>query len=70
LLSALVNGDTSGLEESDLKELKDFEEEMAADGIDAHGLNPEYGPDGEFWDVDEDFRTGNSVWCSEFVERK
>lgn len=70
LLSALVNGDTSGLDERDLQELKDFEEEMAADGINAHGLHPEYGPDGEFWDVDEDFRNGNSVWCSEFVERR
>jgi hypothetical protein len=70
LLSALVNADTSGLDERGLQELKDFEEKMAADGINAHGLNPEYGPDGEFWDVDEDFRNGNSVWCSEFVERK
>lgn len=68
-LSALVNGDESGLEEQDIQDLREFEEDCARDGINASSLSPVCGPDGEFWDVDEDFRTGNSVFCTEFVSK-
>ena len=68
-VSVLANGDESGLEERDLQDLREFEEDCARDGINASSLLPVCGPDGEFWDVDEDFRTGNSVFCTEFVSK-
>lgn len=50
LLPAIVNGDTSGLEDSDLEELENLEKSYEADGINLSRVFPVCGPDGEYWD--------------------
>lgn len=68
-LSALVNADRSGLSSEDEAEFETFCQDLADSGIPGSGLNPVCGPDGEFWDVDDDPYTGRSVLCSVFVGR-
>lgn len=68
-LSALVNSDRSGMSSDDEAEFEAFCQDLADSGIPASGLSPVYGPDGEFWDVDDDPYTGKSVLCSVFVGR-
>ena len=66
-VSAIVNNDRSGLSEEDIAELDEFCKDLADNGIPASGLSPVYGPDGEFWDVDDDPYSGKAVLCSVFV---
>lgn len=66
-LPALVNADRTGLSPEDEAELDEFCKDLAESGIPGSGLNPVCGPDGEFWDVDDDPATGKAVLCSEFV---
>lgn len=66
-LSAIVNNDRSGLSEDDIAELDEFCKDLADDGIPESGLSPVCGPDGEFWDVDDDPYSGKAVLCSVFV---
>ena len=66
-LPALVNSDRTGLSEEDEAELEDFCKDLADSGIPENGLNPVCGPDGEFWDVDDDPATGKAVFCSIFT---
>lgn len=66
-LPALVNADLTGLSQEDEAELDEFCKDLAESGIPASGLNPVCGPDGEFWDVDDDPATGKAVLCSAFV---
>ena len=68
-LSALVNADRSGMSSEDEAEFDTFCQDLADSGIPGSGLNPVCGPDGEFWDVDDDPYTGRSVLCSVFVGR-
>ena len=68
-LSALVNADRSGMSSEDEAEFETFCQDLADSGIPESGLNPVCGPDGEFWDVDDDPYTGRSVLCSVFVGR-
>lgn len=65
-LPALVNSDRTGLSDEDEAELEDFCKDLADSGIPENGLNPVCGPDGEFWDVDDDPATGKAVLCSVF----
>lgn len=67
LLHAIVNGDRSGLSPEDENELDGYLQDLADSGIPEAGLGPVCGPDGEFWDVDDDPRTGRAVLCSVFV---
>lgn len=68
-LAALVNADRSGMSSEDEAEFDAFCQDLADSGIPGSGLNPVCGPDGEFWDVDDDPYTGRSVLCSVFVGR-
>ena len=68
-LSALVNADRSGMSSEDEAEFDTFCQDLANSGIPGSGLNPVCGPDGEFWDVDDDPYTGRSVLCSVFAGR-
>lgn len=68
-LAALVNADRSGMSSEDEAEFDTFCQDLADSGIPETGLCPVCGPDGEFWDVDDDPRTGKSVLCSVFVGR-
>jgi len=68
-LAALVNADHSGMSSEDEAEFDTFCQDLADSGIPETGLCPVCGPDGEFWDVDDDPRTGKSVLCSVFVGR-
>ena len=68
-LSALVNADRSGMSSDDEAEFETFCQDLVDSGIPASGLSPVCGPDGEFWDVDDDPYTGKSVLCSVFVGR-
>lgn len=68
-LSALVNADRSGMSSEDEAEFDAFCQDLAESGIPGSGLNPVCGPDGEFWDVDDDPYSGRSVLCSVFVGR-
>lgn len=68
-LSALVNADRSGMSSEDEAEFETFCQDLADSGIPGSGLNPVCGPDGEFWDVDDDPYSGRSVLCSVFVGR-
>lgn len=68
-LSPIVNGDVTGLSDEERAELDEYCADLERSGIPTGGLNPVCGPDGEFWDVDEDFRAGNSVLCSVFAGR-
>jgi hypothetical protein len=68
-LSALVNADRSGMSSEDEAEFETFCQDLADSGIPESGLNPVCGPDGEFWDVDDDPYTGRSVLCSVFAGR-
>jgi hypothetical protein len=70
-LAALVNADHSGMSSEDEAEFDTFCQDLADSGIPETGLCPVCGPDGEFWDVDDDDdpRTGKSVLCSVFVGR-
>lgn len=66
-LPALVNGDRSGMSSEDEAEFETFCQDLADSGIPGSGLHPVCGPDGEFWDVDDDPYSGRSVLCSVFV---
>lgn len=66
-LPALVNSDRTGLSDEDEAELEKFCKDLADSGIPESGLNPVCGPDGEFWDVDDDPATGKAVLCSVYV---
>ena len=66
-LPALVNSDRTGMSEEDIGELDEFCKDLAEEGIPESGLSPVCGPDGEYWDVDEDPRTGKAVFCSVFA---
>lgn len=68
-LSALVNADRSGMSSEDEAEFDAFCQDLTESGIPGSGLNPVCGPDGEFWDVDDDPYSGRSVLCSVFVGR-
>ena len=68
-LAALVNADRSGMSSEDEAEFDAFCQDLADSGIPESGLNPVCGPDGEFWDVDDDPATGKAVLCSVFVGR-
>ena len=68
-LSALVNADRSGMSSEDEAEFETFCQDLADSGIPGSGLNPVCGPNGEFWDVDDDPYSGRSVLCSVFVGR-
>lgn len=68
-LCALVNNDRSGMSSEDEEEFESFRQDLADSGIPESGLNPVCGPDGEFWDVDDDPYTGKSVLCSVFAGR-
>ena len=68
-LAALVNADRSGMSSEDEAEFDAFCQDLADSGIPGSGLNPVCGPDGEFWDVDDDPYSGRSVLCSVFVGR-
>ena len=68
-LSALVNADRSGMSSEDEAEFEAFCQDLADSGIPESGLSPVCGPDGEFWDVDDDPSSGRSVLCSVFVGR-
>ena len=68
-LAALVNADRSGMSSEDEDEFDTFCQDLADFGIPETGLSPVCGPDGEFWDVDDDPRAGKSVLCSVFVGR-
>ncbi len=68
-LSALVNADRSGMSSEDEAEFEAFCKDLADSGIPESGLSPVCGPDGEFWDVDDDPYSGRSVLCSVFVGR-
>ena len=68
-LSAIVNADRSGMSSDDEAEFEAFCQELADSGIPGSGLTPVCGPDGEFWDVDDDPFLGRSVLCSVFVGR-
>lgn len=66
-LSAIVNNDRSGMYDEDIAELEEFCKDEESFGIPATGLSPVCGPDGEFWDVDDDPYLGKSVLCSVYV---
>ena len=68
-LAALVNADRSGMSSEDEAEFDAFCQDLSESGIPGSGLNPVCGPDGEFWDIDDDPYTGKSVLCSVFVGR-
>jgi len=68
-LSAIVNADRSGLSSEDEADLEEYCKDLADSGIPESGLSPVCGPDGEFWDVDDDPYSGKSVLCSVFVGR-
>lgn len=68
-LAAIVNADRSGLSPEDEADLEEYCKDLAEEGIPESGLYPVCGPDGEFWDVDDDPRAGKSVLCSVFVGR-
>lgn len=69
LLPAIVNDDRTGLSSEDEADLEAFCQDLADSGIPESGLSPVCGPDGEFWDVDDDPYAGKSVLCSVFVGR-
>ncbi len=71
-LAAIVNSDHSGLSPEDEAGLEEYCKDLAEEGIPESGLSPVCGPDGEFWDVDDDDDdpfAGKSVLCSVFVGR-
>ena len=63
-LPALVNGDTSGLEDDELQEYKDYEQSLLADGLKPGSIFPVCGPDGEYWDGGD----WGEVLCSTVVD--
>lgn len=49
-LPAMVNGDTSGMEEQDIKDYEEFEQSLIDDGLNPSSIFPVCGPDGELCD--------------------
>ena len=52
LLPAIVNGDTSGLEDEDLDNLEALEKSFEANGLNISRVFPVCGPNGEYWNED------------------